>query len=442
MFSKKDIIRLLIPLIIEQTLSVVIGITDIFMVSFLGDAAVSGVSNVDTLNILLLQVLAAISTGGAIVCAQYLGRSEEDDKANAAARQLLLIITAFSMAIMVVCMIGNASLLHLIYPHAAPDVASYSNIYFMLSAISFPLMAIYNIGAALFRIQGNSKISMYAAFLMNIVNVVFNWLFIFAMNLGVAGAALGSLFARAAGAALLFFLLRKHEGRIHLRNLREVRLDFPMVKSILHLSIPNGVENLIFQVGKLIVQGIVNSFGTVATAAHAVANVTMTVGYMPGNAICMGIITVIGQCAGAQEFGQAESYLRKFTRISYLMMSGTNMIIMIALNPLIAFFGLSPQAAKMAWLSCMICCICSMAFWSSAFCIPSGLRASSDVKFTMVVSILTMWIFRVGCSILLGRVLGLGLAGVWISMGLDWAVRGLVYQIRFRSGRWKKKLAL
>ena len=268
MFTRKDLVRLIVPLIIEQVLAATIGIADTLMVASVGEVAVSGVSLVDSINILLLQVFAALSTGGAIVAAQYLGR-EDAENANRAARQLMVVTTLVAAGLGAVCLAVGPAILHLLFGSAEQAVMQSAQTYFWLSALGYPLIAIYNVSAALFRVQGNSRISMFAALVMNVTNIGFNALLIFVFRMGVAGAALGSLIARMCGTALLLFFLRNPHNRLHLDTLRGFRFDREMIRNILRLGIPNGLENGIFHIGKIIVAGLIASFGTVAIAANA-----------------------------------------------------------------------------------------------------------------------------------------------------------------------------
>lgn len=308
MFTRRDLVRLIIPLIIEQVLAATVGIADTFMVSSVGEAAVSGVSLVDSINLLLLNVFAALSTGGSIVASQYLGR-EDQPSANAAAKQLLTVTTLVSFGLVAVCMPGSKFILHALFGSADAAVMGNAEVYFLLSALSYPFMAVYNACAALFRAQGNSKISMMAALVMNIVNISFNALFIYGLRLGAAGAALGSLIARGVSAAFLLAVLCHHNNRIYLDELKKLEWHPAMIKSILRIGVPNGLENSMFHIGKLMVAGLITTFGTVAIAANAVGNSVMTMSQMPGAAVSLAMVTVVGQCVGAGEFPQAKKYM-------------------------------------------------------------------------------------------------------------------------------------
>lgn len=438
LFTRKDLIRLIFPLVIEQILAATIGIADTVMVSGVGEAAVSGVSLVDTMNLLLINVFAALATGGAIVVAQYLGR-EDEKSANDAAKQLLLVTTVLSTVIMLLCLAGRQAILNVLFGSAEPVVMENAITYFSISALSYPFISIYNACAALFRAQGNSKISMAASFVMNAVNITGNAVLIFGLRLGVAGAGISSLLSRLLGAAFLVLLLHHENNRVGLRDLRHWEVKPAMVKNILRIGVPNGLENGIFQIGKILMQGLTASFGTAAIAANAMGNSIMTMSNIPGAAIGLALVTVVGQCVGAGEFQQAKSYTIKLTGVAYLSVSAVTLAIFAALNPLVAAFGLSAQAAETAKWLCIIAGLGNFLFWPASFTLPNGLRAANDVRFTMLTSVFSMWVFRVALSYVIGLYLGFGVAGIWMAMVIDWIFRSCMFVWRLFSGRWMNR---
>ncbi|RGX55536.1 MULTISPECIES: MATE family efflux transporter [Anaerotruncus] len=438
MFTRRDLFNLIVPLVIEQILNATIGIADTVMVAQVGQVAVSGVSLVDSINLLLNSIFAALATGGAIVAAQYLGR-EDRENANIAAKQLLMVTTGAGLLVGAVCLIGKAPILYALFGSAESAVMQNAQTYFWISALTYPLIALYNVGAALFRVQGNSRVSMLAALIMNIINISLNALFIFGFHMGVAGAALGSLAARAFAAVFLMFLLHKGEHRIHLEWEQGIRLDGRMVKNILRLGIPNSLENSMFHIGKILVAGLITSFGTVALAANAVSNSILAMAQIPGAAVGLAMITVVGQCVGARDFLAAKSYTIKLMGVSYGLMIGCNLLVFFLLNPIIACFALPAETAEIAWEISALACVMDCIAWPLSFTLPNGLRAANDVRFTMTTSILSMWIFRVGFSYFLGQYLGWGVFGVWAAMCIDWIFRSAVFTVRFVRGRWMNK---
>ncbi len=437
-FSKGDLKRLILPLIVEQVLGATIGVADTLMVARCGEAAVSGVSLVDSINILMVQVFAALATGGAIVAAQFLGR-DDDENANLAAKQLLLITGILSLVIMSACLAGRSGILSGLFGTAEQSVIENAKIYFLYSALSYPFISIYNAGAALFRSMGNSRVSMVAALVMNVLNICGNALMIFGFGMGVTGAAIASLFSRVVGAAMLLFLLRSQHNRICIDSLSNFGLHPPMVKNILQIGIPTGTEALIFQIGKLMVASFVTTFGTVAITANAVANSMMIFSQITGSAISLSMITVVGQCIGGGDYEQAKSYIFRLTGLSYLLMMLLNSLMMLSMKWIIALFALSAPTAGLAWQLSMLCCLFGILFWPASFTLPNGLRAANDVKFTMVISVLSMWLWRVGLGYLLGSAVGLGALGIWLGMGADWMFRMAVFTARFFSGKWRSR---
>ena len=436
LFSSAALRKLIIPLVVEQFLAMTIGMADTIMVTSVGEHAVSGVSLVDNISTLLINVFSALATGGAVVAAQYLG-SRDEENACSAAKQLFYAIGALSAATMAVCLLFREPILRLVFGHLEDNVMEAAMTYFLLTAISYPLLAIYNAGAALFRAMGNSKVSMLASLLMNIVNIGLNAILIYGADIGVAGAGFGTLFSRLAGAVLMTWLICQHGHRIHIDHLLHFEFRGQLVKKILRIGVPNGLENGMFQIGKLLVLGLVTPLGTSATAANAIANSVAGVVNVPGNAISLSLITVVGQCMGAGDSKQAVGYTKKLMAIVYLAMGTLSVLLFFFAAPVVGLFGLTAAAAAMAVEVLRWCAVFDLIFWPMSFSLPNALRASGDAKFTMIVSMCSMWVFRIGFSFLL--VPQIGLLGVWVSMFIDWIVRAVVFFIRFLSGRWKTK---
>lgn len=438
LFSKKDLQRLIIPLIIEQFLAITIGMADTVMVSSCGEAAVSGVSLVDAINILLINIFSALATGGAIISSQYIGR-EEPHKACEAAKQLVLSVFVLSMVIGGICVFGGPQILGLIYHDVERSVMDNAEIYFFLTALSYPFIALYNAGAALFRAMGNSKVSMTISIIMNCINVGGNAIFIFGFNMGAAGAALATLISRIVGAIFILILLKRPVNIIHVDSYLHLEFRPQMVKNILEIGIPNGLENGMFQLGKIIVQGMIASYGTAAIAANAVCNSIAGFPIIPGTAIGLAMVTVVGQCVGAQRYEEAKKYIVRLTGLAYIFMLILNILIAVFCGPIVGFFNLSAEATStaeqiMLWHS-LFCAV----LWPTAFTMPNGLRAANDVKFTMTVSVLSMWICRICMSYVFGTMLGMGVLGTWFAMFLDWVFRIIFFVVRLQSNKWQHR---
>lgn len=438
MFNRKQLARLIWPLIVEQFLAVAIGMADTVMVTSCGEAAVAGVSLVDSINVLLINIFSALATGGAILASQYIGRQDKE-QANVAAKQLVLVTAGISVLVMAICLFANASLLHMVFGEAEADVMTNAETYFFWSALSYPFLALYNAGAALFRAMGNSRISMFTALLMNALNIGGNALLIYGMNMGVAGAAIASLVSRFVGAAIMLALLRLRHQMIRLDSL--IRLGFhpPMIRQILGVGVPNGLENGMFQIGKILVQRLITVLGTASISANAVANTVAALPQIPGAAIGLAMITVVGQCIGAGEQDQAKSYTLRLTGLAYASMSVLCILEVVLVAPIVGFFNLSAQTAELARQLLGYHGITCLIMWPASFVLPNGLRAAGDVRFTMLVSVLSMWVFRIGFSYLLVDMLHMGVLGVWVAMTIDWLVRVIVFSIRLFTGGWRNK---
>lgn len=431
MFTKKDLVRLLAPLIVEQILAVLVGMVDVVMVAAVGEAAVSGVSLVDSINMLIIQMLAALATGGAVVSAQFVGRKDMD-KACRAAAQLISVTTIASVGLMAFALITNRHLLGMVFGKVEEDVMENAAVYFAITAASYPFLALYNSCAALYRSMGNSKISMKVSIIMNLINVVGNALCIFVLHMGVEGVAYPTLVSRIVAATIMLVLIRKPENSIHLQSFRDLRPNRRMIGNILSVGIPNGLENSIFQVGKLTLQSLVSSLGTTALASYAVASNVVTLQYLPGTAIGLGMITIVGQCVGAGETEQAKGYTKLLIKINYICLLVICTIMVLGDHQIISMYHLSPLAAEEA-RKMMTAHACAMIIWPLAFALPNALRASMDAKYTMLVSVASMWIFRVGLAYWFVKAMNLGIMGVWYGMFVDWGFRALLFGFRFSS---------
>ena len=439
LFTRQALVALLLPLIAEQALSVTIGLADTLMVSSVGEAAVSGVSLVDSFNTLMIQVMSALATGGAVVTSQYIGHREPKN-AKAAAAQILFVLASFSLVVAAVVVVGRHAILRGIFGSIDADVMRYAETYFLLSALSYPFIGLYNAGAALFRAQGNSKISMLSSLVMNVINIGGNAVLIYGFGMGVLGAALASLVSRAVSCLVVLWLLQRPACPLRVEGLRALAPDGGLIRRILRVGIPAGIENGMFQIGKLSVSSLTSTLGTAAIAANAVANTASTFLNIPANAVGMAALTVVGQCLGAGEKEQAVYYSRRLLLTAYCGAWVMNLSAFLFANRfVISLFNLSPEAQTMALQVMVWFNFVSLFFWPSSFTLPNILRAAGDARFTMAVSILSMWVFRVGfCYVMVlgfhGRLLS-----IWMGMFLDWVFRSLCFFVRFVRGRWMEQ---
>lgn len=439
LFTRSDLLRLIIPLIIEQLLLMTVGMADTVMVTTAGETAVSGVSLVDNINNLIIQVFSALSTGGTVVVAQYLGR-QDPANVKTASKQLLYIMLGVSLFLTAIALIFRQHILSMIFGQVEPAVMDSALVYFLLTAAAYPFIGIYNAGAALFRAIGNSKVSMYCTLIVNVINIAVNALFIYGFHMGAAGAGIGTLASRVAAAVIIIVLLKRSREEIRVTGFFQFQFRWDMIKKILFIGIPNGMENGMFQVGKLLVLSLITSFGTSAVAANAIANSIAGVVNVPGMAIGLGIITVIGRCMGAGETKQAAYYTKRLMTASYLCMAAMGITMFFSADFLVTLFHLSPEAEQMSAQVLRMCAVGTVFIWPMAFTLPNSLRAAGDVFFTMAVSLCSMFACRVALSYILSCSwgLGMGLAGVWLAMIIDWVVRAVFFLFRYCQGKWKQ----
>lgn len=434
-FNQQALKKLIIPLIIEQFLSAMVGMADIMMVSSAGEAAVSSVALVDLINVLIIHVFAALATGGAVVCAQSIG-AEHLERANRAANQLMYIVTAASLLIMALSLALCRPLLGLLFGQVEPTVMEGAVTYFIISALSYPFIALYNGCAALLRSMGNSRASMYVSAWMNGQNVAGNAIFVFLLHRGVDGVALSSLLSRMAAAAIMLVLLHSRRNPVRVSGLLKFRFDPPMMGRILRIGVPNGLENCFFQLGRVLLVSLISTFGTAQTAANAVANNIDNFGVIPGSAMGLALITVIGQCVGAEAWDQVRAYTVKLVKLTYLFTWLLNGVLLLGLPLILRLYSLTPETQWYAAVLIFIHNGCAMLLWPLSFTMPNALRAAGDVKVPMLISVCSMVIVRLGFSYVLGVHFGLGVIGVWIAMVGDWIVRTLFFVLRARQKLW------
>ncbi len=435
MFSNQDLWKLLFPLFLENMLTSFMGMADSVMVTRVGPAAISAVSLTDSINTLVMQMFQALAVGGAIVCSQYIG-SQQNKKANDAARQLFLSVCVISTAVTVFCVALRKPMLHLIFGSVEADVMENALTYFLLTALSFPAIALFQVGAAFYRAGGNSKFSMTVSTIANAINIAGNAVFIFVFGWGVAGAALATLMSRIFSAVVILAFLRRDDQPIVLKDYFSVRPDFAMISRLLRIGIPSGIENSMFQFGKLAIQSSVSTLGTTAIAANAMMIIFENLNGIGGIAIGVGLMTVAGQCLGAGRVEETKYYIVKHMVISEIVVLGSCLLVFAVGKPVMILAGMEAESMALCWDMLVFVTIVKPIVWVFSFITPYGMRAAGDVKFSMTVSSLTMWFCRVALTVSLIRFFNFGPIAVWYGMATDWTVRAVVFSIRFRSNRW------
>lgn len=435
LFHNRTLFWLLLPIIIEQFLNSLMGMVDTMMVSTVGSEAISAVSLVDSINNLVIQIFSAMASGATIICSQYIGSGNQKES-NKAARQVVLTVFVISLSITAFCILGGEMLLHLVFGTVEASVMENALAYFMITVISYPFLALFSAGTAFYRASGNSKFPTKVSIVSNIINITGNALFIYVFKWGVAGAAFATLLSRVFCTVVIFYCLRKPRQTIVVRNYLKIRPDMPLILAIMAIGVPSGIENGMFQFGKLAVQSTVSTMGTMAMSAQAMTNILENVNGIFGNSVGIGLMTVVGQCIGANRKEEAKYYIVKLMGIAGIGTLISCLLVLAITKPVTWLAGMEPPAAQMCFELVIVMTIIKPIVWVGAFGLPYGLRAAGDIKFSMIASVSIMWGCRVALGIFLIRIFHFGLMGVWIGMFVDWIVRAVIFTTRFVNGKW------
>lgn len=438
MYSRRSLAALIIPLIIDSFLSILIGMADTIMVSTNGEAAVSGVSLVDTISNLLVQLFAAFATGGAVVVAQYLG-SGDKEKAKDSAKNLIYISAIISVIMTIVVMPVRGIIIDTCFGDIGEDVRAYTDDYFVPILLSYPFLAIYSALTALSRAENRSVRTMLVSVMMNAINIGGNAILIFIYGLGPRGAGIASLASRVMGCIVMFILLHKGTDKLSLKGILSGPFSPDLIRRILRIGIPAGIEGATFNLGKIFVQSLTASLGTSALAINAVTGNFNSYSNIPGNGINLAMITVIGQCRGRRNFDDISYYTKLLIALVYISVFITVLPMFILAPQVISIYGLEKDSIQQAIPMARLCLFMCFAVWPLGFTLPNMLKAVGDVRFIMLASFSSMWLFRVLGAYILVRGLGFGVEGIWYAMYMDWIVRGMLYFWRVASGRWKTK---
>ena len=434
-FTPRDLRTLIVPLIIEQFLSITVGLADSIMVAQVGEAAMSAVSLVDTVNVLLVSAFSALATGGAAIVGQYLGRRERQRSGHAAS-QFLLFMTEAGLLVTAMVYLGKGFILGTVFGRVEADVAAYANTYFLIVEASIPFLALYSAGAALFRVVGDSAVSMKVSMLMNLINVAGNAILIFGFGLGVEGVAIPTLVSRVAAAGAVLVLLRRHREELGLEKLT-LRHDRQIIRYILKFGVPGGIENGLFQLGRILLLSTVSALGTASVAANAIGNTVCGFQNIPGQAIGLAMVTVVSRCVGAGDMERARFYTKKLMGYVYAGFAAAVAVSLVLLPLIMKLYHVSPEADRLARIIIWMHGTVGVFLWPLSFALPNALRAAGDTRFVLISAIASMWIMRVGMGIWMGTYLGWGVLGIWIAMLADWVVRIALVVPRFLGGKWE-----
>lgn len=435
LFDNRTLFWLLLPIIIEQLLNSLMGMVDTMMVSTVGSEAISAVALVDSINNLVIQVFAAMASGATIVCSQFIGGGNNKESTRTAG-QVVLTVSVISLCITVFCTLGNERLLRLIFGTVEDSVMENALDYFMITAFSYPFLALFSAGAAFYRASGNSRFPTKVSVLSNLINVIGNALLIYGFRWGVAGAAFATLLSRIFSTVIMYYCLRRPKQTIVVRDYFKIRPDMTLILKVMAIGIPAGIENGMFQFGKLAIQSTVSTMGTVAISAQAMTDIFELVNGIFSNSVGIGLMTVVGQCIGVHKTEEAKYYIVKLMRIAWAGVLVSCLVVLAMTKPVTWLAGMEPEAAKLCFRMVLAMTIVKPLVWVGAFGLPYGFRAAGDVKFSMIVSVCSMWSLRVGLCVLLVRRFGFGLMGVWIGIFVDWIVRAVIFSGRFVSGKW------
>ena len=435
LYSNRKLAALLIPLALDQLLNSFMGTIDTLVVSNLGSAAISAVSLVDAINILIVQAFFALASGGTVVCSHYLG-CKNKKSAKEAARQLVFITLLLSVIIAGVCLVFNQQLLHLIFGKVEKDVMAGAKQYFFYSVLSYPFIALYNDGSCILRAQNDSRFPMQISIASNFLNAFLDVIFVWVFHWGVAGSAIATAGSRFFSMSIVLWKLRNPSLEIPFRDYFSIRPNWREIKKILNIGIPSGIENSMFQFGKLAIQSTVSMMGTAAIAAQGMTNVIENLNGILAIGIGIGLMTVVGETLGAGRKEEAVYYIKKLCIIAEITLVISCLVFYLLVRPITYFGGMEPESAKLCiymvtWIS-----IVKPIVWIMAFIPPYGFRAAGDVKFTMTTSMLCMWLCRVVLAMVLARVFHMGPIAVWIGMFTDWTIRAIIYMVRFRNRKW------
>lgn len=435
LFTNKDIWKLLLPVMVEQLLMSLMGTVDTMMVSNIGSEAISAVSLVDSINVLFIQAFAALAAGGTIVCSQYLGRKDIKNAGNSA-NQVVLTTTALSLVAMIICIVFRNLLLRAIFGSVDAGVMENSLVYFQITAFSFPFIAVFNAGSAVFRAQRNTRLPMTISVISNCLNIAGNACLIFVFNMGVAGAAISTLASRIFCAVVVMIYLRSPDLELYVRDYRKIRPDWECIRRVLHVGVPSGIENSMFQFGKLAIQSTVSTLGTAAIAAQAMTNLLENMNGIAALGMGIGMMTIIGQCIGADRDDEAVYYIKKITLWAEAAIALSCILVLALTRPVTILAGMEKESAALCFSMMCAITVFKPVLWVFSFILPYGMRAAGDVKFSMIVTCLSMWLCRVVLAVLLCRLTPIGPMGVWVAMFTDWGVRTIIFARRFYSGRW------
>lgn len=437
LFTKRDLLRLFLPLTIEQTLKFTLGLTDSVMVAGIGEAAVSGVSLIHFIVSFINSLFAALMIGGAAVIAQYLGRKSLQD-ARDAARQLAGFTFVLAVIVTAAVYLLKPLILRYLFGEISAEVYFHADTYLSITAASLPFLTLYSACAVIFRCMNNTRLPMQIMIVVNVLNIAINALLVFRFGAGTAGIATTTLVSRIAAAMIIVVLLLNKKYDLHLLPTLTFRFQTGIIRRIMGIGVPCGMENGMFYLGRIIVIGMVATLGTASIAANSVAGTIIMLQVIPGMAVTLGTTVVIARCVGAYDYVQAKYYIKKIVGIMYKTNLLACLVTVVLLPYILDIYQLSAEAVDMVNQIVWMHAAFTVVFWPLSYGLPTAFKASGDAAYPMVVSILCMIFCRVAFSYLLGIHLGWGVIGIWLGMFVDWVVKAGCFIYRYVSGGWMR----
>ncbi len=434
-FSNKEIMAFFLPILFEQLMVVALNVADTIMVSSLGEVTVAGVALVSRIDNFVKQFLLALAQGGSVVVSQYLG-AENKKLAGVSIKNNIRIVCVFGILVMTIMVCFRPYVLNLLFGGAEPEVLAVSNSYFVITAFSYPVAALYYAGSRLFRSIGESKIPSTAAIVMMSMNLILKYIFIYKAQMGVAGAALSTLIAMAVTGIALFVMLYNHKNGIRPEGIFSFKIEWDNVRRIFNISLPNGIEQGMFQLGALLIARLVSTLGTAAIAADQISRSLTGIIHCGGTAFVAVMMTYVGRCMGAGSAKDAKFYTKHILKIDYIFTFVITAAFVCIAKPIISFYGISEEAERLAFNILLLYSVGSVTFYPTSFAVAAALRGAGDTKFVMYVAGISMLAFRVGAAYIFVHAFDLGIIGAWIAMVSDWVIRSIVFAIRVKNGKW------
>lgn len=433
---RKDVFNLAVPILTEQLFVISLGLINTMMAGHIGKEAVSSIGMVDSINNIFIAFFSALAIGGMVVVAQFIGQGNVK-KANETMKQALFSGVIITFLVTIIMFLFQGPIIATLFGSAEPKVISNAHTYLGITLLTYPLIAINLISNGLLRGAGDTKTPMKISIFMNIINVSLTYIFINVLDMGIIGAALGIAIARVSGGSIIIIVLLRGSKILKLTNIKKFKFDKSLLRLVFGIGVPASIESLMFHGGKLITQIFIVNMGTIAIASNAIAGSVATMLNVPGNSLSIAATALVGIYMGKGETKEAESVLSYITKLSTVFLTVIALMFIPFAGKVISLFTSNNEIIQLATTVSIVNSMC-IPLWSIAFVLPSGLKGAGDVKYTLITTIIGMWLFRITLGYLLGVVLNFGLVGVWVGMVVDWVVRGTLYYIRFKKGKWKR----